>query len=90
MQSERQRLSFGKLVAWLYCNGFIYSHRTFMLRLANPISTPSIALDVSGPLKGHILLFFLHCTDNISLISLFLAELPVIFWQAVISYEHCV
>lgn len=63
---DRQGLSFGKLVALLSCNGFIYSHRTFMLRLANPTS---IAPDVLCRLKGRVLLL-LRCTDSISLFLL--------------------
>ena len=63
---DRQGLSFGKLVALLSYNGFIYSHWTFMLRLANPTS---IAPDVFWRLKGRVLLL-LHCTDNISLFFL--------------------
>lgn len=38
-------------MALLCCNGFIYSNRTFMFRLANPRSTPLVVADVSGALK---------------------------------------
>lgn len=57
--------------------------------LAHPIPNPSIILDVSGPWKSTVLLL-LHYTDNIFIICLFVAELPVIFWQTVISNKHCV
>lgn len=83
LQSER-RLSFRKLVALLSCNVLFIAIEPSFSDLQIPFW---ILQYVSGFLKTAFSLL-LPCTDNTLLLFFFVAELPVIFWQAVISFEH--